>query len=64
MQCDRCDNRNSSFIMSFFNTDTICESCERREKAHPHYDEARRVEHQHVVAGDYNFKGIGRPTDL
>jgi hypothetical protein len=50
--------------MSRFNTETICTDCETKEKAHPKYAEARRIEHEHVVRGNYNFPGIGKPSDL
>ena len=35
MICDRCTRETNSFTMSRFNTDTICPSCEDKEKAHP-----------------------------
>jgi hypothetical protein len=50
--------------MSRFNTETICIPCERKEKAHPKYAEAARVELAAVKRGDYNFPDIGKPADL
>jgi hypothetical protein len=42
----------------------ICSGCEAKEHAHPQFEEARRVENEHVKIGDYNFAGIGLPADL
>lgn len=64
MTCDRCGGDASTSIMSRFNTDTICLLCQKKEKAHPAYAEAARVELEAVKRGDYNFPGIGRPEDL
>ena len=50
--------------MSRFNTEMICDTCLAKEKAHPKYAEACRVELEHVKMGDYNFSGIGKPSDL
>lgn len=47
-----------------FNTDQICMKCSKREKKHPRYEEARRLELQHVLKGDYNFGGVGLPPEL
>jgi hypothetical protein len=51
-------------IMSRFNLDTICPRCEAREKRHPQYAEAARIEEAAVRAGNYNFQGVGAPPDL
>ena len=64
MICDRCGKESSSLIMSRFNTEMICDTCLAKEKAHPKYAEACRVELEHVKMGDYNFSGIGKPSDL
>jgi hypothetical protein len=50
--------------MSMFNTDSICFDCRDIEKQHPLYEEARRIESEAVMRGDYNFPGIGLPPDL
>lgn len=50
--------------MSRFNTDIICSPCEEKEKAHPAYAEAARVELEECLKGNYNYKGIGKPEDL
>jgi hypothetical protein len=64
MKCARCGKEVICYIMSFFNTDNICLECEKKEKAHPRYAEARRVELEEVKKGNYNFPGIGKPGDL
>ena len=50
--------------MSRFNTDIICDPCEKLERAHPKYREAQEAELAAVKAGNYNFPGIGKPADL
>lgn len=64
MRCDRCGKTASVVTGSYFNTDTICDICEEREKAHPKYPEAKRIENEAVRAGNYNFPGIGLPPEL
>jgi hypothetical protein len=64
VRCDRCKQDVLSYTCSYFNTENICNACESREKAHPQYAEARRVENEHVRAGNYNFPGVGPPPDL
>jgi hypothetical protein len=62
--CDRCYQAAQISIMSRFNTDTICMACEEKEKAHPRYKEAQAAELRAVQAGNYNYPGIGKPSDL
>jgi hypothetical protein len=64
MTCDRCGKRTISATMSYFNTETICDECDARERAHPKFEEARRIENEAVRGGDYNFPGVGLPDDL
>lgn len=64
MTCDRCHQQTHSVSGSYFNVQTICPDCEEKEKAHPQYEEARRIEGEHVMQGNYNFPGIGLPADL
>ena len=64
MTCDRCGNAAQVSIMSRFNTETLCVPCELKERAHPAFAEAARVELEAVKRGDYNFPGIGKPVDL
>lgn len=63
-RCDRCGEKTNGLTMSIFNTDMVCIYCLIKEQEHPKYKEAKRVEHEHVKNGDYNFKGIGLPDDL
>ena len=63
-KCDRCGATNTSLTMSFFNTDMICPCCEEKEHNHPDYERAKEIERAHVIAGDYNFIGVGKPADL
>lgn len=62
--CERCFKKTAVVIMSMFNTEMICLECQAEEKKHPDYQIARDIEHQHVVDGNYNFPGIGKPDDL
>ncbi len=50
--------------MSYFNTDFICLDCEEKERTHPAYAEAKRIEEEQVRQGNLNFKGVGKPPDL
>jgi hypothetical protein len=52
------------YVMSRFNTDMLCDACEKKEKDHPKYKAARDAEDAAVRAGDYNFPGVGKPDDL
>ena len=63
-QCDRCGQTTTVTTMSFFNTETICMLCMRREKAHPDYARAHATDTNAVRRGEYNFKGIGCPPEL
>lgn len=62
--CDRCGKVTNSFTTSMFNLDDLCMDCLAKEQQHPMYKRAKEVEHQHVVDGDYNFPGIGKPNNL
>ena len=62
--CVRCGDTPTSTTMSRFNTDIICSPCEDLERAHPMYAEAARVELEAVKGGNYNYPGIGKPSDL
>jgi hypothetical protein len=44
--------------------DMICFDCSNLERAHPKYLEAREAELKAIQRGDYNFPGIGKPSDL
>lgn len=62
--CERCGVQLVSSTMSRFNTDTICLTCAKRERAHPKYAEAAAAELAAVRSGNMNFPGIGCPADL
>lgn len=70
MNCDRCGRKMLGFTVSIFNTQQICigygegDSCYERERAHPDFPRAQRIEQEAVARGDYNFPGVGLPTDL
>jgi hypothetical protein len=64
MTCDRCGKDSLAYTMSIFNTDEICMACKDKERAHPAFEEARRVESEQVKAGNFNFQGVGLPADL
>jgi len=50
--------------MSYFNTQTICPKCEEKERQHPKFKEAQEAEMRQVRQGNFNFGGIGLPSDL
>ena len=66
--CARCGAKGRAMTMSKFNTDMICcsgdNNCKQREREHPDYAEADRIENEAVQRGDTNFAGIGKPNDL
>jgi len=64
MKCERCHLDSNRTIMSMFNMDTICMECKEDEKKHPKYKEAVKVEREHVLRGEMNYPGIGKPNDL
>lgn len=62
--CDRCGGSLANGrTMSMFNTDCICMDCAQAEKQHRDYRKAAEAEHQALMKGDRNFKGIGWPRD-
>lgn len=63
--CDRCGlPHNNRTIMSKFNTEEICIPCKDKEVLHPEYKRASEAEIAEVKKGNYNFQGIGLPSDL
>lgn len=62
--CDRCYYPTDVVCMSYFNEDMCCPSCIAKEKKHPKYAEAKRIENEEVKKGNFNFQGIGLPDDL
>lgn len=61
MKCDRCRKPAPLSSCSWFNTQTLCGACSKEEEAHPDYRYARDREREAVIAGDYNFPGVGWP---
>lgn len=57
--CARCRKNARVVSMSWFNTEMICERCQRAEQKDPRYQQAREAERQAVMQGNYNYKGIG-----
>ena len=62
--CDRCHSEAFATIMSKFNTQMICIPCKKKEEAHPAYKAADEAEVAAVRGGNYNFPGVGKPSDL
>ncbi len=62
--CQRCGKNTNTTICSMFNTEMICMECKKKEELHPMYELARRVEHEFIKLGNYNYPGIGLPDDL
>ena len=63
-KCERCHGDTMITSMSIFNTQMICPICQDKESKHPKFNEAREAERKAVVAGNVNFPGIGKPSDL
>jgi hypothetical protein len=63
-RCDRCYRETRAHIMSMFNEDVLCLDCKKKEEQHPDYERARRIEGEAVRSGQYNFPGVGKPSDL
>jgi len=61
--CNRCRKEVTVTTMSYFNEDTICMECRDKERAHPDFKKAREAEHAEVSRGNYNFGGVGLPSD-
>lgn len=62
--CDRCGREAIGTTLSYFNTETICWTCSDEERQHPKFAAAQDVEELHVIAGNYNFEGVGLPDEL
>lgn len=64
-KCDRCgeDTRGMTTV-SFFNTQEICLACDKEERAHPRFEEARKADEAACRTGNFNFEGIGLPSGL
>ncbi len=62
--CQRCEQQDVAYVTSRFNTDRICLKCEKKEKAHPDYRMAVKAEEDAIRSGDFNYRGIGKPSYL
>ena len=64
-KCDRCGaSLKCGRIMSMFNTDCICMDCHKKERNLPEFKHAVDAEIDEIRRGNYNFKGIGYPTEV
>lgn len=64
MKCQRCSTETDTTTMSMFNTDIICMGCKAIERNDPAYKAAAEAERREVLAGNYNFPGVGLPDSL
>ena len=64
MICKRCGKKTNVWTVSMFNTDECCVECINKEKEHPDYERALEEERRQCMMGNYNFQGIGKPSDL
>lgn len=62
--CRRCGKQTNVTTMSYFNTDIICMECDEKERKHSEFKAAQAREEREVKAGNYNFGGVGKPSDL
>ena len=62
--CERCDSETNKTTMSWFNTQMICEPCDEKELSHKDIEKAKAKELEQVKQGNYNYEGIGLPSDL
>ena len=62
-KCQRCHEDSDTTSMSRFNTQMCCMKCLDLEKKHPDYAKAETLEIAAVKQGNYNFQGIGLPSD-
>lgn len=59
--CARCVCKMSSYTMSYFDRDFICDICEGEERTHPDFQLAVASERYALKSGEYHFKGIDWP---
>lgn len=58
--CDRCyGSLEGGRIMSMFNEDCICMECSKKERQRDDHKRALEADHEQIIQGNYNFKGIG-----
>ena len=62
--CERCNNEANATTMSWFNTQMICKPCRTKELSHKDIEKAKAKELEQVKQRNYNYEGIGLPSDL
>lgn len=63
LKCDRCGKESKIFKMSFFNKQECCTNCLLIEQLHDDYKDAKLKEHEECLKGNYNFDGVGLPSN-
>lgn len=63
MKCERCGEKAKVFRNSLYTDEMVCYNCIDEEKQHPTYEMVKRLEHEAVKRGDYNFC-YGLPEDI
>jgi hypothetical protein len=63
-RCDRCNRFDDLMIKSVFNNQNICSTCEYAENEHPLYVDARDLQNTEILAGNYNYDGMGVPPNI
>ncbi len=62
--CDRCRRPRGRNIISMFTDQRICPECAITERGHPKFHEAEDRQKKEIMAGNFNFPGIGLPLEL
>ncbi len=60
VDCDRCGKLTETHILSFFNEDDICMTCQGKEAAHPDYKKAKKAEAKAIK----DFARRGKPMNF
>lgn len=59
VNCQRCYNPSTGFIMSMYDESMICADCKSSEEKRADYKEACDADVAAIRQGNFNFKGIG-----
>lgn len=62
--CDRCGKQTDITLCSQFNTEGLCMQCKKDEEQHPQFQHALKAEHDQILDGNRNYKGVGLPSNL
>lgn len=62
-KCERCGKQAKVTTGSYFDTSIICMECDALEEKHPEHKRAKQIETDEVRRGNYNYSGIGLPSD-